>query len=287
MLTRTQTSPDIRKPASGFTLVELLVVIAIIGVLIGLLLPAVQAAREAARRSSCGNNMMQLGLAAHLFEFSAEHLPSGVINPDGPIRNEPQGQHVSWMVLILPFVEQRNAYEQFDIAAGAYASVNEPVRKAQIQTFRCPSCPFLSEQGIGLSDYAGCNNDVEATINVDRNGLMFLNSKIRYADILDGASQTILIGEVVAHSRSLGWVSGTRATLRNTVDFEKKETWQNQQEYPIGSLDVGGFSSCHTGGAQFVFADGSVRFLSHSINQDLLRQLGNRADGELLVDYYY
>ncbi|MDX1930059.1 MAG: DUF1559 domain-containing protein, partial [Pirellulaceae bacterium] len=70
----------------GFTLVELLVVIAIIGILVGLLLPAVQAAREAARRCQCSNNLSQLGLAMHHYEFNAEQLPSGVINPEGPIR---------------------------------------------------------------------------------------------------------------------------------------------------------------------------------------------------------
>jgi prepilin-type N-terminal cleavage/methylation domain-containing protein len=86
----------------GFTLVELLVVIAIIGILVALLLPAVQSAREAARRVQCLNNVAQLGLAVHNFEFHFEHLPPGVVNPDGPIRSEPQGQHVSWIVQILP-----------------------------------------------------------------------------------------------------------------------------------------------------------------------------------------
>jgi prepilin-type N-terminal cleavage/methylation domain-containing protein/prepilin-type processing-associated H-X9-DG protein len=271
----------------GFTLVELLVVIAIIGVLIGLLLPAVQAAREAARRSSCANNIMQLGLAAHLYEFSMEHLPSGVINPEGPIRESEQGQHVSWAVQILPFIEQRNAYNHFDINAGTYADTNAPVRKAKIGVFRCPSCPFTSENSIGLSDYAGCNNDTEASIDVDRNGLLFLNSKVRYADILDGASQTILIGEVVGHPKSLGWASGTRATLRNSVVIDDEAEWFDPDAAPQGSLEVGGFHSLHAGGAQFVFADGSVRFLTHTIDADLLRQFGNRADGELLVDYQY
>src|SRR4249919_24168 len=90
----------------AFTLVELLVVIAIIGILVALLLPAVQAAREAARRTSCVNNQVQLALAVHSYEFHFETLPPGVTNPTGPIRNEPQGNHVSWIVRILPYMEE-------------------------------------------------------------------------------------------------------------------------------------------------------------------------------------
>ena len=270
----------------AFTLVELLVVIAIIGILVGLLLPAVQAAREAARRTKCANNLTQLGLAVHLFEFSAEHLPSGVINPDGPIRNEEIGQHVSWTVQILPFIEQRNAYKQFDQQAGTYASQNEPVRRLPIPTLRCPSSPARPpENGPGLSDYAGCHHDREAPIDADNNGLLFLNSKVRYSEILDGSSQTILLGEVIAFPASFGWASGTRATLRNTSGFEELKNSPNDTDLPESdSLFVGGFGSHHIGGAQFTFADGSTRFLSNRINPELFRQYGNRADGELLVN---
>src|SRR6476646_8785498 len=97
----------------AFTLVELLVVIAIIGVLVALLLPAVQAAREAARRVSCVNNITQLGLSLHNYEFHYESLPAGVTNPEGPIRNEPQGIHVSWIITILPYLEQNAVYRKF------------------------------------------------------------------------------------------------------------------------------------------------------------------------------
>lgn len=114
----------------AFTLVELLVVIAIIGILVGLLLPAVQAAREAARRSMCTNNLMQLGIAIHHFEFNMNRLPAGVTDgASGPIRNENEGQHVSWTVQILPYMEEAAAFSKFDQVAGAYSKANEVVLK--------------------------------------------------------------------------------------------------------------------------------------------------------------
>ena len=171
------------KHSRAFTLVELLVVIAIIGVLVALLLPAVQAAREAARRSSCLNNLSQLALANHNYEFAVEHLPAGVINPDGPIRSEPDGQHVSWLVQILPYVEMGNVYNAFDLEAGAYAPTNSAIRAIPVSLFMCPSFPgqeLSQDRSAALSTYAGCHNDVEAPIDVDNHGLLFLNSSVRY-----------------------------------------------------------------------------------------------------------
>lgn len=280
-----------RRRPSAFTLVELLVVIAIIGVLVALLLPAVQAAREAARRCSCMNNVSQLALAVHGYEFNAEHLPSGTINPEGPIRSEPEGQHVSWLVQILPYIEMNNAYRLFDPSAGAYAQVNSDVRSLPVEFFTCPSYPgaeMNEDKTAARTTYAGCHNDQEAPIDSDNNGLLFLNSKIRYTDIFDGSSQTILLGEYRADEDELGWVSGTRATLRNADQFDeyyhsRRYREPKQQSRPaVGPLTVGGFSSAHPGGAQFAFADGSCRFISESIEKDILRQLGHRADGDLL-----
>jgi prepilin-type N-terminal cleavage/methylation domain-containing protein len=273
---------------AAFTLVELLVVIAIIGILVGLLLPAVQAAREAARRVSCMNNMTQLGLGLHHYEFSMEHLPAGVINDDGPIRNEATGQHVSWAVQILPYIEQQALYKNFDFDAGAYAAVNSEARGVVVPTLMCPSYPGESvrvngQTRIGMNNYSGCHNDQEAPIDADNNGLLFLNSNIRYSEILDGSSQTILLGESIPDENSLGWVSGTRATLRNTSGFEDTKDWPRRNA-DLGSLQVEGFGSFHTGGAIFTFADGSTRFITNTIEPELFRKFGNRADGELLSE---
>lgn len=287
-----------QRPArrSAFTLVELLVVIAIIGILVALLLPAVQAAREAARRVSCVNNLAQLGLAVHNYEFHYEHMPAGVINPDGPIRSEPQGQHVSWIVQILPYIEQNALSRRFDLAAGAYAEENALVRAAQIRTLECPSDPqsYQNEpQTVARSSYAGCHHDVEVPIAEDNHGLLFLNSKIRYADIDDGSSMTLLVGEAFTGSPSLGWVSGTRATLRNTSQIAGPNPQFPQpagvgvveQEDKVSATFVGGFGSHHPGGMNAGFADGSTRFISQNIDPATLRQIGNRSDGEIMKPF--
>jgi len=286
----------------AFTLVELLVVIAIIGILVGLLLPAVQAAREAARRSQCQNNMMQLGLAVHHYEFNFEHLPAGCINPEGPIRNEPIGQDVSWIAQILPQIEEGAAFEQFDSEAGAYSPKNQPVRQHGIVTLRCPSEPWVPrDDKLAMSNYVGCYHDQEAPIDTDNNGLLFLNSKIRFSDIRDGSTYTLLLGEAPITSDNLGWTSGTRATLRNTsgivpprrdrqlqaMDAIGMETGDGAaadtvEKERIESLYVGGFGSYHTGGAQFVLADGSVHFFSQNIDPQTFQYMGNRADGEMI-----
>jgi len=280
---------------SGFTLVELLVVIAIIGVLVALLLPAVQAAREAARRTACLNNLSQLGLASHNFEFHFETLPAGVTSEEGPIRNEPKGQHVSWIVRLLPYMEQNALAREFDVEAGAYAPENAKVRAAQIRTLHCPSDPFseLNEGATAArSSYAGCHHDVEAPIDEDNHGLLFLNSHVRYSEIYDGSSATILLGEALTSRESLGWVSGTRATLRNTSLIEMPGPYlpgpapaPNEENEQSGSLFVGGFGSYHPGGANMAFADGSTRYLSSNTKPDVLRQLGNRADGEIIKPF--
>jgi prepilin-type N-terminal cleavage/methylation domain-containing protein len=273
----------------AFTLVELLVVIAIIGILVGLLLPAVQAAREAARRCSCMNNVAQIGLALHHHEFSTEHLPAGVINPDGPIRSEAMGQHVSWVVQILPFIEQPAIYKNFYQDAGAYAPENQGACSQHISTMLCPSNPGVGERSnapaVGRSDYAGCHHDSEVAIHEDNNGLLFLNSKVRYSQIEDGSSQTILIGEILGTPNNLGWASGTRSTLRNTgqvLNSDRALAGKPKFTEEENSLKVGGFGSFHAGGALFGFADGSTRFISDNIQPELYRKYAHRSDGQLL-----
>ena len=273
----------------AFTLVELLVVIAIIGILVSLLLPAVQAAREAARRCNCANNVTQLGLALHNHEFHLEHFPAGVTNPDGPIRSVEEGSHISWIVRILPYMEQQALARNFEEAAGAYGEANAEVRKSQISVLACPSSPEpwqagVSGEGVSSTTYAACHHDVEAPIDATNTGLLFLNSKIRFSDIEDGSSNTLLIGEHFLGKGDLGWLSGTRATLRNTSAItEPPQRFGGEEEQEPDPLFVGGFGSYHPGMMMVGMADGSTRALTNNASPELLHQLGHRSDGEIPV----
>ncbi|MBN2580407.1 MAG: DUF1559 domain-containing protein [Pirellulales bacterium] len=211
------------RTSAAFTLVELLVVIAIIGILIALLLPAIQAAREAARRVSCLNNLTQIGVALQNYEMAHGSLPPGVTDNKGPIASIPQGLHYGWITQILPYLEERAAYNQIDFKSGVYAPNNVPVRRLSLSILTCPSYCGTTTMKYGtsqtvasLSNYAGCHNDVETPINDDNNGVLFLNSHITAKDVSDGTTHTIYVAEKLGNDWDLGWMSGTRATLRNT-----------------------------------------------------------------------
>ena len=157
-----------------------------------------------------------------------------------------------------------------------------------------------------LPNYAGCHHDVDEPINSDNQGLLYLNSHIRYDEIPDGPSYTILLGECLDRGASLGWVSGTSSTLRNTglalsnqLDpvsratslpnapvpsrprdeiFDEIEALASEGSWPVTL--TGGFSSYHAQACNFLFGDGSVRAVHNSVDTRVYMLLGNRADGE-------
>jgi len=206
----------VRSSRPAFTLLELLIVVALIGILVALLLPAVQAAREAARRLNCTSNLTQLIIALHSYEAAHRTFPPGTIDAQGPIASRPFGYHHGWIEQIQPFLEHEAVYHHADRSVGAYHSNNIKVRKLELPIFTCPSDPFWAT---GYSTYAGVHHDVEAAINVDQHGVLFLNSRVRRDDIPDGLGQTLFLGEKLCESGDLGWYSGTRATLRNTGEL--------------------------------------------------------------------
>jgi len=194
-----------RRP--GFTLVELLVVIAIVGILVALLLPAVQQAREAARRSSCTNNLRQLGLAVHNFSDAKNYLPSS-IRPAGltPL------PRVAGLTLLLPYLEETAAYNLYDQSLNWNHATNRPAVSRKVEIFLCPSTPLpnrldgLPEADPWTPDIAA-PTDYSPTISVDARletaglvdragtGMLPKNGQPTFADVTDGLSYTIMYAE--------------------------------------------------------------------------------------------
>ena len=299
---------------SGFTLTELLVVIFVIAILIALLLPAVQAARQAAWRLAYANNLKQLGLAVHSYASShREFLPSVVpaafdwrlrpIRPGTFIGT--QAQTFSWRATILPYHEQQAAFDRIDFRQAALSQHNLPVARTRLESHLCPSGPsgprILEDahanpedpgetvwRGVNaaLSDYravawvnlkAGCWGDDTITD-------YYYARPRRLTDVADGLSNTLLLVEQ----------AGFPALYQDgTVELDFWKTlgpWISTDAVPFkGSLRVNasnrlGIFSFHSRGANVSMADGSVRFLSESIEPAVLQALATREEGEVIRD---
>jgi prepilin-type N-terminal cleavage/methylation domain-containing protein/prepilin-type processing-associated H-X9-DG protein len=305
---------EIRK-VRGFTLIELLVVIAIIALLIGLLLPAVQQAREAARRTQCKNNLKQMGLALHNYHDAFETFPPGYIANANTSQTTPGW---SWCTMMLPYVDQTPLYNQFNFSLPVHDPANSPANSTRITAFLCPSDLYTggtfritSDPGNSVvvmqaspSSYAGCagNDDSAVDDNVNAgNGMLFRNSRVRFADITDGTSNTIIVGERSWSQTNGLWVgvpnSGLiRAGQKNPFAPLAEAAsygvlahchWINILTDPDGGMDD--FSSLHVGGANVLFCDGSVRFLSTVTTpggiEDDFQAMGTRSGGEMPGSY--
>ncbi len=276
--------PISRQLKRGFTLVELLVVIAIIGILIGMLLPAVQAVREAARRTQCSNHLRQIALAFHSHESSFQIFPTGGWDWFRP-PNQATGkdQHAGWGYQILPFIEANNLYQSDPLTI-----VGTPN-----DVFFCPSrrgmqaidgednyfprfnVPVVKR---ALCDYAGSNRE--------QNGVLMRKQEVRIGDILDGTSNTLMVGEKRMNLQFLGQLQDddnegfsagwNEDTIRRT-DLPPAPDWQS----PTGDGEKL-FGSSHPGTLNFSFADGSVHSLSMQISPVTFSLLGNRHDGQVV-----
>jgi prepilin-type N-terminal cleavage/methylation domain-containing protein len=319
-------APRAERGQRGFTLIELLVVSAVIAILISLLLPAVQQAREAAKRTQCKNNLRQIGVALQTYHDQFEMLPAGTVNADGPIRNEPAGYHHNWVIALLPHLDQRPLAAIIDTDVGVYDLRNREARRTRVPLLLCPSDPARDSASLTgerleplLTNYAGCHHPVEAPIDDDNRGVLFLNSFLRFSEVEDGTSKTIAVGEFQRAMDDLGWASGTRATLRNCgmplnttpgggayyadPEFHRNAladwSWSNRRELQATldetenvlqdadrlKLIVGGFGSSHVGGTQALMVDGSAHFLSDNTQGDVYHTLGDRADYQLVGEF--
>lgn len=278
---------------TGFTLVELLVVIAIIGILISLLLPAVQMAREAARRSSCSNNLKQIGLALHNYHDTNNAFPAGSLP-----------SFVGGFVAILPFMEQNNRYQLYNFSLPYTDPVNRAVLDQRIELYLCPSMPIMRPVPLVAANEIGgpgsyLLNEGTGSYMAVNNGLApivwpaygYSNAFTNFSSFSDGTSNTFAAGETTYDMFDYVWPSSTPTvggqlrfgTARWGVGYPAVSMGTTGRPFNLHSVaGNGGFQSMHPDGANFLLVDGSVRFISDSINTQTYQALGSRNGREVL-----
>lgn len=284
----------------AFTLLELLVVIAIIGVIISLMLPAVQRVRDASLRVSCSDHLRQIGLALHQYHDTHHVLPPGMTGG-----GKGSYSFLGWEARLLPFIEQNSLWQATQLA---YKQAPKPFDNPPhigldtvIVLYTCPADARVQQAQISrgiirvaFTSYLG----VEGLDLGTTNGMLYKDSAVRFADVTDGLSNTLLAGERPPSTDLYEgwWYAGTGQNYTGSLDMvlgvrERMAVRfpgcrPGPYEYAPGRLsnqcDQFHFWSLHFGGAHFLYADGSVHFLSYSAN-NLLPALATRAGGEAVA----
>ena len=284
----------------GFSLFEVLVVIGVVAVLVGLTVPAVQRVRGAAARAACQNNLKQLALALHQYEGSHGRLPTGHEPARPPAR--PPMPFTVWHLLITPFVEQQAVWDQavVDYAADPTGLTPQRGERALVPVFQCPADgrvsvlqpEYLTRRPMGFTSYLG----VSGKNLLGRDGAMFAGSAVPLNHVTDGTSQTLLLGERppsdLFHYGNWYSANGQRDDgsadqvlgVREVVIFMFPHVCAvGPYTYGPGTVknpcDDFHFWSLHSGGANFAFCDGSVRFLRYAA-EPVMPALATRAGGE-------
>jgi len=272
---------------NGFTLVELLVVIAIIGILVSLLMPAVQTAREAARKTSCQNNLRQLGLATLNFESHQSAFPVGCVECRATATRP---RFISWISRLLPMLEETSIHGEIDFGKPMWDAANEGPTGASIQALLCPTTKderLHSASGLwrgrAFTDYGGLygvegeghsEDDVSATQTLAKRylGVMLYESPTKMKQISDGTSHTAFAAEMQLRrvASECEWANGHQL-------FAQERGTPVSASSGLGN-DIGG---PHAGGAFAGVCDGHVQWLADSMDQAILNALLTRAGGEV------
>ena len=291
------------KRSRGFTLIELLVVIAIIGILIALLLPAVQQARAAARRTQCKNNLKQIGIALHNYHDVHRTLPMGSKKLSGV-----GGGAWGFLLFLLPHLEQENSFRAVnfgnndccsEVLALQAAGRTTPSR-VPYEVLLCASDPMSGKlhfsgpsQGsancgeLFPGNYMGVSGTVDTNCGGTwtGNGVLYSLSSVSFRDITDGTANTMAVGERgLPNDLVWGWIICGGTECEHYISTNRGLSPGDNAPWTTNSL-VQRFWSWHTGGAHFLFADGSTHFLSNSINSTTYRELSTRNGNEMIGEF--